>query len=169
MEAAKLPSLELLSSLFHYNPINGTFTYLQQRGRRAAGAPAGSNVRGVPCLWAAGGQHRAAAVAWALAYGADPSPFHVVPIDGDIANLRLDNLQLSLERFSRPIHKGRRKQKIPLEIRRCVRYSQSEGAWKAFHNHRLLGLFGTKQEACSAKRAAIFNTTAGREEGDSDA
>jgi len=35
-----------LRTVFHYNPTTGEFIYLQHRGRRAPGQPAGSVIRG---------------------------------------------------------------------------------------------------------------------------
>lgn len=154
--ALPLPALDLLRETFHYDPTAGRFTYLQQRGPRAPGAPAGTNVRGIPSLYLAGSYWRAAAVAWALFYGADPAPLHPVPIDGDPCNLRIANLALSEEPYRRPNHiPGRRPAGRPAWYRSQIRYSAIEGVWMAWHNRRLLGHFCSRPEAMAAKRAAI--------------
>ena len=73
-----LPPIHELRSLFHYNPLTGAITYLQQRGPRKPGDPAGSTQSGIPHVYINGRQHRAAAIAW-VRQVAPPAPV-VVPV-----------------------------------------------------------------------------------------
>lgn len=153
---APLPPLALLRERFHYNPLNGAITHLQQRGPKRPGEPAGSSHGGNPVIYCEG-QHSAAAVAWALFHGADPSPQHVIPIDGDRYNLRIDNLALSDEKFVRhPRFAGRKARRTLPSYRKWVKYSPNDRLWKAVHRYRLLGLFESKAEAIAAKHAAVM-------------
>lgn len=153
--APSLPPLSLLRDLFSYNPVTGAISYLQQRGPRSPGEPAGATVRGVPRLYVNGAYCRAAAVAWALSHGRDPAPQHVVPADGDPMNLKSYNLQLSDAPYKRcNISTGKRKD-LPVWLKRCVRYSKTQGVWLAFHKRQLLGEFSSRQEAVTAKFDAI--------------
>lgn len=155
----KLPPITELRLLFHYNPLTGTISYLQQRGRRAPGQPAGSVVRGRLWLSIDSELYAAPAVAWALTHGRDPAAdgLHVAPIDGDPLNLRLANLQLSPEPYRRPCgaSRGRRAQRASWQSH--VRYSQRAGVWKAYHNRQLIGTYETKEQALDAKREAMNN------------
>lgn len=156
--AAPLPALALLRSLLHYNPVTGSFTYLQQRGPRQAGSPAGTTVRGIPSICLGGSYRPAAAVAWALFHGVDPAPQYVIPRDGNPLHLQIANLQLSDEPYRRPNHvDGRRQAGRPKWHRSQIRYLATEQVWQAWHNKRLLGNFVSRPEAIAAKRAAIAN------------
>lgn len=148
-----LPPLDLVRSLIHYNPITGQLTYLQQRGPRRPGDPAGSTQSGIPCVFLAGRQRRAAAVAWMLYHGADPSPQHVVCRDGNPLNLAISNLALSDDPPAYPRHKGRRK-KEPAWMKRDIRYIREQNLWIAKYGRRVLGEFMTRQEAIAARKHA---------------
>lgn len=155
--APSLPPLTILRALFHYNPLTGVISYLQQRGPRSPGEPAGATVRGVPRLYVNGAYCRAAAVAWALSHGADPAPQHVTPADGDPMNIKLSNLRLSDAPYARSnlsAGKGKRKRR-PVWVRRSIRYMQGEGVWRVWHKWRVLGEYGSLAEAMAAKRAAM--------------
>lgn len=155
MTAPPLPPLPVLRDMFSYNPLTGVISYLQQRGPRGIGEPAGASIKGTPRLYVNNRYCRAAAVAWALAHGADPAPQHVVPADGDPFNLRLINLQLSPEPFRRSnLSPGQRKRR-PRWIRQHCRYSRARGVWIVWHNRRNIGEYSTLMEAALAKRAAI--------------
>jgi hypothetical protein len=154
---SKLP-LKVLQSLYHYNPVAGTITHLQQRGSRRPGAPAGTTIRGIPAIWAQGRHHKAAAVCWALFHGKDPSPQHVVPRDGDVANLRIANLQLSREPFIRPRIVGRRGRRPAWQ--KDVYYSIPGQKWIVKHSGRVIGGFESKEEAMAAKRCAMEDSDA---------
>lgn len=149
-----LPSLDHLRSLFHYNPLTGGFVYLQQRGPRRAGGPAGTTIRGIPHLYVNGAQHRAAAVAWALSYGADPSPQHVIPLDGDPLNLRLSNLALSDQPFTRSKASGRRRATRP-KWEKSVHYRHDDGLHRVLHRGKIVGKFISRAEALAFKRALM--------------
>lgn len=149
----KLPPLELLHSLFHYNPVTGQISYLQQRGPRRPGDPAGCTQGGYPCLFIQGRHWRAARVAWALYHGADPAPHHPIPVDGDPLNLQLANLSLSTEPFVRP--RLYRKSKRRQSLQKHIKYFPAEGVWKAWHRRRIIGSYSSKREAIDAKRRAI--------------
>lgn len=155
----KLPPITELRLLFHYSPLTGAITYLQQRGRRAPGQPAGSRINGRLWLSIDGQFYSAPAVAWALSCGRDPAAdgLHVVPIDGNPLNLQLANLRLSSEPFRRSPAPptGRRMQRAHWQSH--VRFSQRAGQWKAYHGRRLLGLYDTKEQALDAKREAMTN------------
>lgn len=155
-DAPPLPPLPELRALFHYNPLTGTISYLQQRGPRCPGEPAGATIGGQLYLYFHGRYHSAAAVAWALHCGRDPSPQHVIPCDGNPLNLALVNLKLSDHKFIRtrkPGRAGRRPAKAKRE--KHLRYSAAAGMWQAWHNGKLLGLFYSKTEANMAKLAAM--------------
>jgi hypothetical protein len=154
--APPLPPLPELRALFHYNPVTGTISYLQQRGPKLAGRPAGTTQQGIPLIRYAGQYHPAAAVAWALYHRRDPSPQHVIPCDGNPLNLALVNLKLSDTKFTRIAKRGR-SAKRPARNKRekHLRFSTTLGMWQAWHNHKLLGLFYSKTEASMAKLAAM--------------
>jgi hypothetical protein len=154
MTAKSLPPLDQLHSLFHYNPLTGAITYLQQRGPRTAGKPAGATIRGIPSLYVAGAYHSAAAVAWALHHGADPSPQHVTPADSDPLNLKINNLRLADEKFIRQRVRRKPARRF-IGHKKHIRYSSSLGMWQAWHNYKLLGLFYSKTEASIAKLNAM--------------
>jgi len=149
----QLPPIAELRGLFHYNPISGSITYLQQRGPRKAGDPAGCTQTGIPHVYVSGRHHKAAAVAWALAHGADPSPQHVCCLDGNPLNLALPNLALSESppRYRSPWRKpGRR----PAWHRRDIQKNKATGLWEATYKGSIIGEFWTRQEALSARRLA---------------
>lgn len=141
-----------LRLLFHYNPLSGAITYLCDRGPRKAGDVAGSTQSGTPHVYACGRQYKAAAVAWALAHGADPSPQHVVCRDGNPHNLALANLALSETppRYQSP---RRRPGRRPGWYRRDVKLKKT-GLFEATFNGISLGEFWTREEALSARRLA---------------
>jgi hypothetical protein len=149
----KLPPLDIVRSLLHYNPVTGQLSYLQQRGPRRPGDPAGGTQRGFPCVFLAGQQHQAAAVAWMLYHGADPSPQHVVCCDGNQFNLAISNLALSPDPPVYPRHKGRRR-KEPAWMKRDIRYIRERDVWIAKCGRRVLGEFMTRQEAIAARKHA---------------
>lgn len=150
-----LPLPELRAA-FHYNALTGAFTYLQHRGRRAPGQPAGSVVRGQLYLSLDGARYSAATVAWELTYGPIPPGLYITPRNNDPLDLRLSNLQLSTEPFTRPrALPGRRAERA--SWMKCVRWSQRQGCWKAYHKGRLLDTFYTKESAIQAKREAMSN------------
>lgn len=142
-----------LQQLFHYNPISGAITYLCDRGPRKAGDLAGSTQSGLPCIYAAGRQWKAARVAWALAHGADPSPQHVCCRDGNPHNLALANLALSesAPRYSSP---RRRPGRRPGWHKRDIRLIKKTGLFLATYNGVALGEFYTRKEALAARRLA---------------
>ena len=149
-----LPPLERVRSLLHYNPITGELTYLQQRGPRRPGDPAGSTQGGIPHVYIDGAQRKAAAVAWLLASGADPSPQHVHCADGNPLNLALANLKLSPDP---PVYRSprARTKKPPAVERREIRFDRIQQAWKARYGRIKLGYFGTRKEAGAARNLAI--------------
>jgi len=153
--APPLPPLDLLRGLFAYNPLTGDIRYLQQRGPRSPGEPAGATVRGVPRLYVNGAYHRAAAVAWALHHGVDPAPQHVIPANGSPMNLQLSNLRLSPTPYTRSNRSTGRPKRRPAWVRRHIRYSQERGAWLAWHKKRLLGEYDSLHEAMDAKQTAV--------------
>ena len=148
-----LPPISELQALFHYNQLTGALTYLQQRGPRKIGDPAGSTQGNIPYLHITGRQP-AAAGAWAMAHGVDPSPQHVICIDGNSLNLALANLALSDEPpcYRSPRHKrGRR----PGWERTDIRRSKKTGFWVAKYKGAIIGSeYYTRQEAISARRLA---------------
>lgn len=148
-----LPPLPELQALFHYNPITGIITYLQQRGPRQPGEPAGATYRGRLRLYL-NGYHCAMAVAWALYHGSDPSPRYVIPCDGNPLNLALVNLKLSDQKFAHTRKRGRSARRF-IGHEKHIRYSADLGLWKAWHKRQLLGLFATRADAGMAKLDAM--------------
>lgn len=141
-----------LRQLFHYNPISGAITYICDRGPRKTGDPAGSTQSGLPCVYFAGRQWKAARVAWALAHGADPWPQHVCCIDGNPHNLALSNLALSdtAPRYNSP---RRRPGRRPGWYKRDIRKLKT-GLFRAVYDGVILGEFYTRREAMAARRLA---------------
>lgn len=148
-----LPPLDLVQSLIHYNAITGQLTYLQRRGPRRPGDPAGSTQSGIPYVYLAGRQRRAAAVAWMLYHGADPSPQHVHCRDGNPLNLAISNLALSDDPPSYLRHRGVRKRE-PAWMRKDVRYDRGLERWVAKYRRQSLGEFLTRKEAIAARKLA---------------
>lgn len=146
--------IDTFRSLFHYNPITGTITYLQPRGPRSAGDPAGGTNQRMPMIYVHGKHYPSAFIAWVVHYGAIPSPQHVIPIDGNPFNLSLINLALSNEPFILPAKPQGRRAGRP-KWHDCVRYSGRAQCWKAYHYGKLLGTYETKQLAIQAKREAM--------------
>jgi hypothetical protein len=158
---SKLPSIERLRALFHYNPLTGRLSCLMARGNRASGALAGSVQRGRRWVMVDREFCCAMQLAWALYHGHDPATdgLHVAPADGDPLNLRLSNLQLSPYPYVAPvppvspIPRGRRAQRPSWQSH--IRFSRRSGRWKAYHKRRLLGDYDTKALALNAKREAM--------------
>jgi hypothetical protein len=157
-----LPPLKTLQSLFNYDPATGTITYRHSCGRRAAGQPAGGMVRGLLSLCIQGEQHWAGAVAWALAYGQDPTPSHVSFVDRNPENLARENLFLSDRRFCPPKGKARRAKRQKWQ--KQVVYSARDREWKVYHNGKVFGYCSTKKLALDMKRAAMKGELTEQEE-----
>ena len=150
-----LPPIHELQALFHYNQLTGVFTYLQQRGPRKIGDPAGSTQGNIPYLFF-GGRQPAASVAWAMAHGTDPSPQHVICIDGNPLNLAIANLALS---DSPPCYLSprRKRGRRPGWERTDIRRSKKTGFWVAkYKGETIGGEYYTRQEAISARRLAAM-------------
>ena len=149
-----LPPLETIRSLLHYNPLTGAITYLQQRGPRKPGDPAGSTQSGIPHVFINGRQHKAAAIAWLLFYGVDPSPQHVCCLDLDPTNLASDNLALSDDPPSYRKPRGKLPRR-PAWQRRDIKFVQPTGMWSARFDKKSLGQFCSRKEAIAARLAAM--------------
>lgn len=121
----QLPPIERLRSLLIYDPDAGTITYRQQRGPRRAGDLAGSSTDGIPQIELDGQRYRAAAVAWAIHHGRPPAPLHVWHKDGDIRNLKLDNLELQPKPF-RQKYLTSKKRRYP---KSDIYFSRRYGVW----------------------------------------
>ena len=89
-----LPPIEMLRSLFDYNPETGNIVWKVNRGNKKVGDRAGVvNNRGyrqIVCCKVAYLAHR---MAWALHYGEDPGPHEMDHIDRDRLNNRVTNLR----------------------------------------------------------------------------
>jgi hypothetical protein len=152
--AKRLPPLKQLRLLFHYNPLTGAITYAQQRGNRKLGQPAGSSwPSGAIRLCIDGKYYRADAVAFALYHERDPYPKYVVPLDGDVRNLRIFNLALSDAPFIPPRIIRRRARRPWYESKKYIR--QKDGLWFAHLNRRKEGPFESRAEAIAAIKAMI--------------
>lgn len=141
----QLPPIELLRSLFGYDSDSGTIRYLRQRGPRRAGDPAGSSTDGIPHIELDGQRYRAAAVAWAIYHGWDPDPLHVWHRDGDICNLKLDNLELQPIPF-RKKHLTSKKRRYP---KSDIYFSRRYGVWIAKYKGKYI------KKDCLTKEEAI--------------
>lgn len=141
----QLPPIELLRSLFDYDPATGAITYRQQRGPRRAGDLAGSSTSGIPEVEVSGHRYRAAAVAWALHHGWDPAPMHVWPRDGDIRNLKLDNLEPQPLPFRQKYITGKKKRYPKSDIYFSRRY----GVWVSKYKGKYI------KKDCLTKEEAI--------------
>jgi hypothetical protein len=147
-----LPPISELQALLHYNQLTGQFTYLKQRGPRKIGDPAGSTQGNIPYLFL-NGRQPAALVAWIMANGTDPSPQHVICIDGNPLNLALCNLALSDKPpcYDSPHRKrGRR----PGWERTDIRRHRKTGFWVAKYKGTVIGEFLSRPEAIAARRLA---------------
>jgi hypothetical protein len=148
-----LPPIGDLQALLHYNQLTGQFTYLKQRGPRKIGDPAGSTQGNIPYLYL-NGRQPAALVAWIMANGTDPSPQHVICIDGNPLNLALDNLALS---DGPPCYRSphRKRGRRPGWQRTDIRRRPHTGLWIARYKGAAIGgEYYTRQEAISARRLA---------------
>lgn len=141
----QLPPIELLRSLFFYDPAAGTITYREQRGPRRAGDLAGSSTNGIFELEVSGQRYRATAVAWALYHGRDPAPLHVWPRDGDVRNLKLDNLELQPKPF-RQKYLTAKKRRYPKDD---IYFSRRYGVWIAKYKGKYI------KRDCLTKEEAI--------------
>lgn len=152
-----LPSIELLRSLFHYNPLAGTISYLHDRGPRRAGEPAGGRHQGKPTIHVAGRRYGAAAVAWALQHGADPSPQHVICLDGNPQNLVLSNLALSdiPPSYKHLRSRGKTMRRMG-DYARHIKWNRTLGAFTAKYDGEVIGEFTTKRRALEALRAVYI-------------
>lgn len=148
-----LPPLDVVRSLLHYNPLTGAITYLQQRGPRKPGDPAGCTQSGIPQVYINGRHHKAAAVAWLLFHGVDPSPQHVCCLDRNPTNLELTNLALSKAPPSYRKPRGKMPRR-PAWYRRDIQFNRITRVWAATYNKELVGEFWTRQEAIAARRLA---------------
>jgi hypothetical protein len=94
-------------------------------------------------------------VGWTIAHGADPSPQHVICIDGNPQNLALANLALS---DKPPCYRSPRRQRgrRPGWERTDIRKYKKTGFWVAKYKGKFIGEFYTKQEAISARRLAVM-------------
>jgi hypothetical protein len=93
-----LPPIEMLRSLFDYNPETGSITWRVYRGRCAkVGDVAGSvTPTGYQTICVRNGgtvNYRAHRIAWALHYGEDPYPHELDHIDRDKLNNSITNLR----------------------------------------------------------------------------
>jgi hypothetical protein len=98
MKAKPLPPIELLRSLFEYNPETGDITWRVYRGRCAkAGDVAGTiNTNGYRLICIRDDKrinYCAHRIAWALHYGEDPYPWELDHIDQNKLNNRIVNLR----------------------------------------------------------------------------
>ena len=153
----QLPPIELLRSLLHYDENAGTITYRQQRGPRRAGDLAGSSTDGIPHVELDGQRYRCGRVAWALYYGWDPSYrvpiLHVWPRDGDIHNLKLENLELQPKPF-RQKYLTSKKKRYP---KSDIYFSRRYGLWIAKYKGRYIKRDClTKEEAIDHRNNAIL-------------
>jgi hypothetical protein len=149
-----LPPIALLQSLFHYNQVDGTITYLQQRGPKKPGDLADSTRNGLPIVYIHGKEYKAADVAWALHHGEWPYGFYVVCRDNNPCNLAWDNLVAT---HVKPVYvnpRGRRA-KRPGWLKKDLRRNRVTGEWTARYDGALLpGTFLTQAEAAAARRLA---------------
>lgn len=141
----QLPPIELLRSLLIYDPDAGTITYRQQRGPRRAGDAAGSSTDGIPQIELDGQRHRCGRVAWALYWREDPAPLHVWHKDGDIRNLKLDNLELQPKPF-RQKYLTSKKKRYP---KSDIYFSRRYGVWIAKYKGKYI------KRDCLTKEEAI--------------
>lgn len=145
----QLPPVRLLRSLFGYDCDSGIIRYLQQRGPKRAGDPAGSSTDGIPHIELDGQRYRAAAVAWAIYHGWDPGcrdpAMYVWPRDGDIHNLKLDNLELQPKPFKQQYLTSKKKRYPKSDIYFSRRY----GVWIAEYKGKYI------KRDCLTKEEAI--------------
>lgn len=142
-------SPQALSELFDYDSLTGEIRYKCDRGPKKAGSLAGSTQDNHPRVYLNGRYHKAAIVAWILHNGSVPQG-HVVCLDRNPFNLRIDNLALS----SSPVnYRGKQcRRRRRLEARKDIRYSAEQGLWLAWFKGRRLGTFYSRQEAIAARK-----------------
>ena len=85
---SRLPPLELIEANFTYDPVTGLLF-----GK--SGKPVGSNDRSTGRMKVRVGRitTQVARIAWYLYYREDPGQYHVVHINGDVRDNRIENLQ----------------------------------------------------------------------------
>lgn len=152
-----LPPVALLRERYHYNPLDGSIKYLISRGPRRAGDTAFLPAKGRPVLFIDGKSYPAGAIVWAMYHGEAPTE-HVSPEDGDPLNLRLSNLRLSPEPFTRRYRRGRAAAR-PMWMRGGLHYDRTAQLWEASiktrTSRRVIGRYESRQEAIAAKRQAL--------------
>jgi hypothetical protein len=97
-KANPLPPVELLRSLFDYNPETGEITWRVYRGRcaKVGDIAGGVNPTGYRLICIRNGgtvNYMAHRIAWALHYGEDPYPHELDHKDLDKLNNRANNLR----------------------------------------------------------------------------
>jgi hypothetical protein len=152
-----LPPITLLRERYHYNPLDGSIKYLISRGPRRAGDTVFLPAKGRPVLFIDGKSYPAGAIVWAMYHGEAPTE-HVIPEDGDPLNLRLSNLRLSPEPFTRRYRRGRAAAR-PMWLRGGLHYDRTAQLWEASiktrTSRRVIGRYESRQEAIAAKRQAL--------------
>jgi hypothetical protein len=152
-----LPPITLLRERYHYNPLDGSIKYLISRGPCRAGDAVFLPAKGRPVLFIDGKSYPAGAIVWAMYHGEAPTE-HVIPEDGDPLNLRLSNLRLSPEPFTRRYRRGRAAAR-PMWLRGGLHYDRTAQVWEASiktaTSRRVIGRYESRQEAIAAKRQAL--------------
>ena len=101
MKIKQLPPLDVVKSLYAYDPATGTFTWRVDSGNRKAGSPAGGLCEGRTkniMLRISGELFSASRLAWYMHTGEDPGEMHVDHINRDRTDNRIENLRLTTHR-----------------------------------------------------------------------
>lgn len=156
MRGVKEIDVDLVKSLFNYNPKTGIFTRKTTMGGKRAGSRAGrfmkDGYRTIRIYRKMYYEHR---LAWALVYG-DNLDMDIDHIDGDKANNKICNLRLATP-SQNLTNSGVRKDS--LTGRKGVIYAKSTGKYQArftFNKkHYHLGSFDCKEKAHRAYIEAV--------------
>lgn len=150
-----LPSLEVLNTLFWYDPLTGVFTWKASGPKRRVGAVAGC--RESTYYWRLsvnGHTWKAHRIAYYMGTGVDPVGHEIDHIDGDALNNRLANLRMATHAQNRQNLNPHRKNTsgymgVSWHVR-VGRYAARIHRGRTIH----LGYFNTALEAAAAYEGA---------------
>lgn len=153
----KLPSLDRVRELLHYNPETGKFTWIVSLSNRAKpGSNAGSpNNKGYIEIKIDGAAYKAHRLAWLYVYGEDPGEQEIDHKDLHKGNNRISNLRLATRKQNNENIGTPRNNTSGV---RGVSFQAKDNIWTAYiyHNKKRihLGRFSDLRSASAARQSA---------------
>lgn len=153
----KLPPIEELKRLFHYDPDTGILTWKVSTSNRVrAGDEPGRLLNdGYKQLGVCGKRFATHRVCYAIYHGVDPHPMQVDHINHDRLDNRIDNLRLVSNQEN---HKNRSKSPRNTSGVTGVYWHKQKNKWhakiKSNGKNKHIGYFTNKADAIAARRAA---------------